>query len=216
MASASISLPSASVLPISTVFPLKLLTISPGRVASPDGMFSTTGRTPITRIFGLSPAVAISAAATVAAPAISIFMVSRDPVGLRFIPPESKVTPLPTRTTVVLKFFGLYSRQTMHGLLRLPCATASIAPNFFCFKSFSVNISTLRFAFLACVAIDLANCSGLLSLEGVFTHSRAKMVPVQTALTIEGSFLKALAVSGSTRKLMAFSAFCFFSFLYLS
>ncbi len=42
-ASARISRPSASVLSTSTVLPLRIVSTSPGRIALPLGMFSTSG-----------------------------------------------------------------------------------------------------------------------------------------------------------------------------
>ena len=55
-ASARIRRPSASVLSTSTVLPLRIFSTSPGRIALPLGMFSTSGTYAVTRVF--TPSVA--------------------------------------------------------------------------------------------------------------------------------------------------------------
>ena len=57
-----------------------MVTTSPGRYAVPDGMFSAIGRYAVTATSGLSAAIAIMAAATAAAPAMSHF-ISHMPCG---------------------------------------------------------------------------------------------------------------------------------------
>jgi hypothetical protein len=89
-------------------------------MAVPDGMFSTRGMMPTTLTAGLRRAMAIIVPATAAAPDMSIFMVSMLPDGFRLIPPESKVTPLPTRTTVFVAPLGAYAMVTRRGLALLP------------------------------------------------------------------------------------------------
>ncbi len=98
-ASARISRPSASVLPISTVRPLRLRMTSPGRNEADAMAFSTIGR--ITRSRRRKPASMIicARARAVAAPPMSFFISSMPASGLMFSPPVSKVTPLPTRVT---------------------------------------------------------------------------------------------------------------------
>ena len=188
MASARISRPSASVLPISTVLPEKLVTMSPGRVERPETMFSTSGITPTMRRLSLSAAAVSRVAVTAAAPAISHFMSPMDGPVLMLRPPESKVTPLPTSTTVSRPLRGLCSSTTMAGLFRLPAPTANRAPNFLRCSSASVNTRAESPLFLAAVVMSRANCSGVFSLEGVLTQSRARMVPRQTVSIWAGSF----------------------------
>ena len=98
-ASASTNRPSASVLSISTVMPLRLLMISPGRMALPDMLFSAAA-TSICKRTGKCAAMISSASANAcAAPPISFF-IKRMPVeGLISSPPVSKVIPLPTIAT---------------------------------------------------------------------------------------------------------------------
>src|SRR5690606_27685481 len=74
------------------------LTISPGRVASPDGMFSAQAKAPTTLIGKRASHKALIVPSTDAEPPISNFISSIAAPGLIEIPPESKVTPLPTKT----------------------------------------------------------------------------------------------------------------------
>ena len=74
-------------------------------------MFSMTGMAPITFSRSFNLAAVISVAPTAAAP--SIFMSVREPDGFGWIPPESNVTPLPTRAPVFAAPLTLYSRTTM-------------------------------------------------------------------------------------------------------
>ena len=96
-ASASTRRPSASVLPISTVRPLRAVKTSPGRKAAPAMAFSTAGMR--TRRRKGSPASMIMWArpSTLAAPPMSFFISSMPEAGLMSRPPESKHTPLPTK-----------------------------------------------------------------------------------------------------------------------
>ena len=95
MTSASTNRPSASVLIISTVWPDMDATTSPGFMALPSGMFSTSPTNPITLRLTPAPAIARIAPTTAAEPPISHFMSSMPPAGLIDIPPVSKHTPLP-------------------------------------------------------------------------------------------------------------------------
>ncbi len=88
-ASARISRPSASVLVISMVFPERLVSTSPGRMARPDGMFSTIGAYVVTLTGRPRSAMAKVAARTAAAPPMSNFIVAIEAPDLRLSPPES-------------------------------------------------------------------------------------------------------------------------------
>ena len=132
------------------------------------------------------------------------------------MPPESNVTPFPTKATVFFAFAGQCSKITILGLFMLPAATASMAPNFFFFSSFSLNTVTLRSSFLAWFAIDWAKSSGRLSFGGILTHSLARIVPRQTVEIRDGNRLYIFASSAFTKKSIRRSDRCFFSFLYLS
>ena len=74
------------------------LIISPGRVASPDGIFSAQASAPTTLIGKRASHKALMVPSTDAEPPISNFISSIAAPGLIEIPPESKVTPLPTKT----------------------------------------------------------------------------------------------------------------------
>ena len=91
--------PSASVLRTSMVWPDIEVTTSPGRCAVPLGMFSTRPMMPTALTFALRSASSCIRPTTQAAPAMSPFMSSMPAAGLIEMPPVSKVTPLPTKTT---------------------------------------------------------------------------------------------------------------------
>ena len=95
-ASARISRPSASVLLTSTVLPFSWVMMSPGRIERPEGMFSVEGTTATMSRSMPSSAIAPIASITAAPPDMSIFISCMPADGLIEMPPESKVTALPT------------------------------------------------------------------------------------------------------------------------
>ena len=110
------------------VCPDKLVTISPGLVALPLGRFSTAGMIPIKLTGNCKSATADKVPNTAAAPHISNFISSISLAGLIEMPPESKVTPLPTKTTGISFFLPpRYSRIINRGGCSLPLATANSA-----------------------------------------------------------------------------------------
>ena len=78
------------------VWPDMLLTMSPGLVARPLGMFSHAGTTPTRLIGSSSVATALNVPSTLAAPLMSNFISSIAGGGFSEMPPVSNVTPLPT------------------------------------------------------------------------------------------------------------------------
>ena len=76
-----------------------LVTMSPGLIARPLGMFSQAGMTPTTLILSFISATARSVPSTEAAPHMSNFISSISAAGLMEMPPVSKVMPLPTSAT---------------------------------------------------------------------------------------------------------------------
>src|SRR5690242_17221887 len=91
-------------------------------------MFSTDGTTH-TRLIGNSNSTADrNAPSTPAAPHMSYFISSIEPVGLRFMPPVSKVTPLPTSAYGLASPAPLYSSTINLGGDAEPEDTASSAP----------------------------------------------------------------------------------------
>ena len=96
-ASAKTKRPSASVLITSMVLPFMAVTISPGRVAVPLGMFSAIANRQLTRTDGCNRPMAVMAPSMVAAPAMSYFICSMLLGGFSDRPPVSKVMPLPMR-----------------------------------------------------------------------------------------------------------------------
>ncbi len=99
-ASQRISLPSASVLPTSTVSPFRVLMMSRGRIALPETAFSTIGNRTRSRTGSFAAMTARASASMIAAPPMSFFMLSMPEAALRSRPPESKHTPLPTSVTL--------------------------------------------------------------------------------------------------------------------
>ncbi len=95
-ASAMMSRPSASACRTSTVVPLRIRSTSPTRIGSAFGMFSVSGSQPSTATGQFSCRRVDIAASTVAAPAMSAFIVASSAFGLSARPPASYVTPLPT------------------------------------------------------------------------------------------------------------------------
>ena len=63
-----------------------------------------------------------------AAPPMSDFIVSIDFGGLSDRPPESKVMPLPTNTTVLVACGGAYSSRTSRGGFTEPWPTPRMPP----------------------------------------------------------------------------------------
>ncbi len=104
--------PSASVLAISTVVPLCMVITSPGRVEVAETMFSAIGAYAVTLIGRPRRAIARVAATTLAAPAMSPFMLIMLEDGLMVRPPESKVTPLPTSARCATASFGAHVSLT--------------------------------------------------------------------------------------------------------
>jgi hypothetical protein len=98
-ASARTSRPSASVLPTSTVSPLRDRYTSRGRKAAPEIAFSTAGMSTLSRTLSLRSMIMCASASTLAAPPMSFFISNIALSGLMSRPPESKQTPFPTSVT---------------------------------------------------------------------------------------------------------------------
>ena len=109
---------------------------------------------------------------TVQAPALSCFMVSMWPVGLRLMPPVSNVRPFPMIAIGFATFLVLYSMVTMYGPSLLPWPTERIAPApIFSrrLRSRTVMRALISFASLrACVTIAF----GPISFDVVLMRSR--------------------------------------------
>ncbi len=121
--------PSASVLSTSTVLPLRIFSTSPGRMALPLGMFSTSGTYPVTRVFTPSAASVDIAAITAAPPPMSVFIVSMPPAVLSERPPESNTTPLPTSASGLPRApDGAYVIFRKRGACSEPWPTPSTPP----------------------------------------------------------------------------------------
>ena len=128
--SARINRPSASVLWISAVLPLRNVSTSPSLSAEPDGMLSVHIRNAVTLLRQPSDLSDAIVASTAAAPDMSIFMIALiGLVGLRLRPPESYITPLPTSATCALGVRGVYVSLTIRGGSTEPALTPSMPPH---------------------------------------------------------------------------------------
>ena len=87
------------------VWPDMLVTMSPGRVALPPGMFSVVGIKPMTFSGSFICAAARRVPNTLPAPDMSYFISSISAAGFSEMPPVSNVMPLPMSTTGFC-FFG--------------------------------------------------------------------------------------------------------------
>ncbi|MNE74324.1 hypothetical protein D3C80_1703980 [compost metagenome] len=81
-----------------------VVTMSPGRVAPPLGMFSAQASRPTRLIGSCISSTARKVPSTLAAPHMSYFISSMPAPGLRLMPPVSKVMPLPTSTNGLSAF----------------------------------------------------------------------------------------------------------------
>ncbi len=100
MASASTRRPSASVLPISTVMPLRLVSTSPGRKALPAMLLSAAGISTRSRTGSFARMARSANESAAAAPPMSFFIRTIALDGLISRPPVSKQIPLPTIVTL--------------------------------------------------------------------------------------------------------------------
>ena len=181
-ASASTSRPSASVLTISIVCPDIDVMMSPGRIASPSGMFSTRPMTPTALTFALRAASACKSPTTQAAPPMSPFISSMPAEDLMEMPPESKQTPLPTKAIGFVRF----DRAPFHRMVtrRLFCAEPRPTPSSAFMPSlaiaFSSSASTSTPSFSSALARS-ANSTGKRTFGGSLTRLRANSTPSATA-----------------------------------
>jgi hypothetical protein len=97
-ASAMTSRPSASMFITSTVLPPRMVSTSPSRVADPEGMLSVHISQAVTAVWHSRSRKAVIAPRISPAPDMSTFIVAwTASLGFKLIPPESYITPLPTR-----------------------------------------------------------------------------------------------------------------------
>ena len=85
------------------------------RIADPPVMFSVVGITASTLQRDLRRFSPDMTATTAAAPAMSVFMSSMPAIGFSARPPESNVTPFPTRAMVSVGDSGVYVRWINRG-----------------------------------------------------------------------------------------------------
>mmetsp|Transcript_24059 Transcript_24059/g.44300 ORF Transcript_24059/g.44300 Transcript_24059/m.44300 type:complete len:238 (-) Transcript_24059:5924-6637(-) len=173
--------PSASVLMISTVSPFIEATTSPGRVAFPEGMFSTKPTRPTTLALALRSASARIVPATTPAPPMSMVMSSMPPAGFRLMPPVSKTTPLPTSANGASPSVPPFHciTTTLDGLSD-PCPTLSKVRMPKSSNAVSSSTSTVR-PKAAISASRLANSVVVNTFAGSLTRSRVINVPSATA-----------------------------------
>ena len=150
--------------------------MSPGFCAAASGRFSDDGTKPRTRWRGFSSGRMEKRPRTAAPPHMSYFISSIFLPGFREMPPESKVSPLPTTATVSRAPFGAYSRQMSFASWAEPRATPSRAfiPSLCICASPRTRTFTPpfanRFAWLA-------RWVGVQTLPGRLARSRARQAP---------------------------------------
>ena len=145
-ASARTSRPSASVLMTSMVWPDMEVTMSPGRCAVAEGMFSASAMTPTAFTLALRSASAFISPMTTPEPPMSHFICSMPAAGLMEMPPVSKVMPLPIKPRGRLSLalgIPLQRMITSRGGRALPWPTPSSAPMPSWASRFSFRTSTL-------------------------------------------------------------------------
>ena len=88
---------------------------APSFSAEPDGMLSVHINHAVTLLLQRKAFNADIVANTAAAPLMSIFIASMPSDGFRLSPPESNMTPLPTRPRWPFGSRGVYTKRTMRG-----------------------------------------------------------------------------------------------------
>ena len=205
------------------------VTISPGRWAAPDGMFSTKPTMPTALTLASRPASAFINPMTTPAPPISHFMSSIPADGLIEMPPVSKVTPLPTKAIGLVSLAALPLRPlppplgspchcitTILDSRSLPWPTPNSAP----IPSFSIWDSLKTSTSTPSSVNDLAfsaKVSGYSTLAGSLTRSRVKKTPSATRSRRLNFLRAAVAPSHNIFRVLrlGFSS-CFSLVLYLS
>ena len=160
-----------------------LVTMSPGRVARPPGMFSQAGTMPTTLIRGCNSPSAAMVPMTLAAPHMSNFISSILADGLMEIPPVSKVTPLPQIATgAVWLSAPLYCMTIRRAGSSAPCVTESSAPIFRRCISSSSRTSVSRCSKRSANArASSARWDGVQTFAGRLPRSRASLTPAAIA-----------------------------------
>ena len=156
--------------------------MSPGRIASPSGMFSTSPITPTTLALAFRVASACRRPTTQAAPPMSPFMSSMPAAGLIEMPPESKQTPLPRTTTGLARF----ARAPFHRMAtrRLSRADPRPTPSRAFMPSLAIAFSSRTVTSTPSVSsarARSANSVGNSTFGGSLTRSRAISTPSATA-----------------------------------
>ena len=171
-ASPSTSRPSASVLVISTVSPLRLFKMSPGRRALPSIAFSTAGISRCRCTGSFASITRLASASACAAPPISFFINSMPAGDFIDSPPVSKVTPLPT-----IAIFGWSALPHFSSIRRGAWARIAALPTPWIIGKCSSSVSPrVTFTSPPCFSDNLSTrvsiLSGPISAAGVLTISR--------------------------------------------
>ena len=152
--------PSASVFMTSTVLPPYIVMTSDGRMAVPEGMFSASASQPVTFTGTSRAAAARTTAKTVAAPAMSDFIVIIEAAGFSEMPPVSKVMPLPTSAMCAAASAGACSMRTSRGGREEPWPIARMPPKPSARRRSSSHTSTLTDESARSSATASANVAG--------------------------------------------------------
>ena len=148
--------------------------MSPGFIARGPGRFSLEGTIPITLICGLSRPIASIAPITPAPPDMSYFISCMFSAGLIEMPPESKVSPLPTSASrSSLPGLPLYRNTISLAGSSLPARHAEQRAHAELAHALFVDHFNSRPAVFATSRARSAMCVGVMSLPGVSAMRRA-------------------------------------------
>ncbi len=184
---------------ISTVLPDRVVTMSPGRVARPSGMFSVQGMMPTTRRGTSERPSASNSPRMAAAPAMSPFISCILAAGFRLMPPVSKVMPLPTNTSGFWSSvpLGACSMTTSRGSSSAPRNTEAKAPMPISTSSTRPSERARMPYFFAMASACPARWPGVTKLGGPLTRSRARATPAAAASPLRAAACRSSGTEAS-------------------
>ncbi len=203
-ASPKTSRPSASVLPISTVRPLREASTSPGRKELLEIAFSTAGTRQCSRTLSPPPMISSASASACAAPPMSFFINFMPLADLTSSPPESKHTPLPTMPSTGSPGLPQVRCRSRGAWLRVAARPTAWIIGYSCSSASPRTTVNSPWCVLARRSACSSRAAGPMSSAGVLTRSRTRHTARASA--IAPSILPASLVR-STRGPVGLSGF---------